>query len=156
MSSDEVPIDVFKFWQSIFIEQVKEGGKEFSARMLFEKGEELGRLYIVRDIDTWDVALTNMLKGIGGILKIYGEGTNFHTVVTYPFNMCAIGGPKAEKDYCIKGENISKADLFQQCLCFPLLQGFLAAFGKKAQLENEECIILAGKNFCKFEITFDE
>ncbi|HMF34937.1 MAG TPA: hypothetical protein VKK79_26180, partial [Candidatus Lokiarchaeia archaeon] len=129
MPSDDNPKDVFKFWQSMFIDQVKSGGKEFTEKMLFEKGVALGRTYIARDMDTWEVALTNMIKGMGGVLKIYGEGTNFHSIVTYPFNMCVIGGPKAEKDYNIEGERISKVDLFQSCLCNPYLRGFLAAFG---------------------------
>jgi hypothetical protein len=156
MPSDENPKDVFKFWQSIFLDQVRAGGKDYTAKLLFEKGEELGRTYIARDIDTWEVALSNMIKGMGGVLKIYGEGTNYHTIVTYPFNMCVIGGPKAEKEYTVEGECISKVDLFQRCLCNPYLQGFLAAFGKTATLTNEECIVQDGNNFCKHEIIFEE
>ncbi len=153
--SDEGPKDVFKFWQSMFIEQIKSHGVEAAIKTSFDKGKTLGQTHLETGDKTWEEGLTGMLKGMGGALKIYGEGAEFHTIVTYPYNVCYIGGVRSSKFYVINGARIPKVNLFQKCLCFPYLQGFLAAFGKKARLVNKECIIEDGKNYCKFRIIFD-
>ncbi len=153
--SDEGPKDVFKFWQSMFIEQIKSLGMVTATKTSFEKGKALGHTYFEHGATNWEDALTGMIRGMGGVLKIYGEGTEFHTTVTYPYKICYIGGFKSSKSYEINGTRILKVDLFQKCLCFPYLQGFLAAFNKKARLMNEECIIEDGLNYCKFRFTFD-
>ncbi len=153
--SDEGPKDVFKFWQSMFIEQIKSLGMGVTTKTSFEKGKALGLSYKEHGMTSWEEALTGMIKGMGGALKIYGEGSEFHATVTYPYKVCYIGGFKSSKTYEINGTRILKVDLFQKCLCFPYLQGFLAAFGKKTLLMNEECIIEDGLNFCKFRITFE-
>jgi len=153
--SDEAPKDVFKFWQSMFVEQIKSGGIDTTSKTLFEKGKALGQSYSGHEGASWEDALTGMICGMGGALKIYGEGKEFHTTVTYPYNICSIGGPKSSKTYDLNGGRVPKVYLFQKCLCFPYLQGLLAAFGKNARLANEGCIIEDGLNYCKFRITFD-
>jgi hypothetical protein len=154
MLSEESPKDVFKFWQSMFIEQVCTLGMDAVGKTSFEKGKALGQHYREQGATNWEDALTGMIKGMGGMLKIYGEGTKFHATVTYPYRLCYIGGPKSAKSYGVNVHRVLKVDLFQKCLCFPYLQGLLAAYGKNTQVINEECIIEDGLNYCKMRITF--
>ena len=147
-SKTSVNLDALKFFHAYIQTLVELGGENLPKTISSQMGAKLAKLYKSRGISGIESSLKQSYDALNGRTSVKNIDENTLEITTeYPNNFCPIGG-----DF-----NPDRANLVQQCICYPYTTAFLNEIDPTNKYEGTvtECIIKSGKNQCRYSLKIE-
>lgn len=141
--------DALKFFQAFVNEMIDVGGENLPKSISMKLGAKLSTIYKERGITNLTSGLEKSFKVLKGKPKITQKDDNILEIeIKYSNRFCPIGGKHKSE----------RANLFQQSICIPFYLGFVRNLCPEYNynIDIEECILSANRNYCNFRLTFHQ